>query len=172
VLDLYSNYGGFALHACSAGADEVVAVDSSALATRLIEQNCELNGLRPITTRTNDVFSELHERHAAGERFDVIIADPPPFARSKKHVSAARRKYVELFSLTLDLLHPDGVAFLASCSHHITRDTFMEMLRESLVKARQHGIILEERGAGPDHPVHPAMPETGYLHGAVVRTGG
>jgi 23S rRNA (cytosine1962-C5)-methyltransferase len=171
VLDLFSNYGGFALHARHAGAEEVVAVDSSALAVRSIQENMELNGLDGIELRTNDVFSELGERKLAGETFDVVIADPPPFARSKKHVPAARKKYVELFSLSLGLLAPDGVAFLATCSHHITRDTFMEMIRESLVKARRQGIILEERGAGPDHPVHPAMPETGYLHGGIVRIG-
>jgi 23S rRNA (cytosine1962-C5)-methyltransferase len=169
VLDLFSNYGGFALHARHAGADEVIAVDSSALAVRSIQENAELNGLDNITLRTNDVFSELHERKQNNELFDVVIADPPPFARSKKHVAAARKKYVELFSLSLGLLVPDGTAFLATCSHHITRETFMEMLRESLVKSRRHGIILEERGAAPDHPLHPAMPETGYLHGAVVR---
>jgi 23S rRNA (cytosine1962-C5)-methyltransferase len=169
VLDLFSNFGGFALHARHAGADEVIAVDSSAIAVRSIQENAELNGLGEITLRTNDVFSELHERKMNNESFDVVIADPPPFARSKKHVAAARKKYVELFSLSLGLLVPDGTAFLATCSHHITRETFMEMIRESLVKSKRHGIILEERGAAPDHPLHPAMPETGYLHGAVVR---
>jgi 23S rRNA (cytosine1962-C5)-methyltransferase len=169
VLDLFSNDGGFALHASHAGADEVIAVDSSAAAIGSIERNVELNGLRPIILRTNDVFSELHERKMAQEKFDVVIADPPPFARSKKHIAAARKKYVELFSLSLGLLAPDGIAFLATCSHHITRETFLEILRESLTRARRQGIIIEERGASPDHPVHPAMPETGYLHGAVVR---
>jgi 23S rRNA (cytosine1962-C5)-methyltransferase len=169
VLDLFSNFGGFALHARHAGATEVIAVDSSALAIRSIEGNVKLNGLEPIALRTNDVFSELHERTIAGEKFDVVIADPPPFARSKKHVAAARKKYVELFSLSLGLLAPEGIAFLATCSHHVTRDTFMEMLRESLVRSKRQGVIIEERGASPDHPVHPAMPETGYLHGAIVR---
>lgn len=169
VLDLFSNNGGFALHAAHAGADRVVAVDSSAAAVEEIEHNRVLNALGEIETRASDVFSELHEIHSSEDRFDLVIADPPPFARSKKNVAAARKKYVELFSLSIGALAPDGVAFLASCSHHITRDTFLEIIRESLYRARRNAIILEERGASPDHPVHPAMPETGYLHGVVMR---
>jgi 23S rRNA (cytosine1962-C5)-methyltransferase len=76
---------------------------------------------------------------------------------------------VELFSGSLALLAPSGTAFLATCSHHITRDTFLEILRESLSRSRRSGVILEERGASPDHPVHPSMPETGYLHGVILR---
>lgn len=172
VLDLFSNYGGFALHARHAGADHVVAVDSSAQALAEIETNRAMNDLLPIETREADVFTELHEEMARGSRYDVVIADPPPFARSKKNVAAARKKYVELFTLSLGLLSPDGTAFLATCSHHITRDTFLEIVRESLFRARRSGLILEERGASPDHPVHPTMPETGYLHGVIVRAGG
>jgi 23S rRNA (cytosine1962-C5)-methyltransferase len=169
VLDLFSNYGGFALHAAHAGAASVVAIDSSAAAVAEIAANRALNELGPIDARVEDVFSALQEIRASGELFDVVIADPPPFARSKKNVAAARKKYVELFALSLASLAPGGTAFLATCSHHITRDTFLEMLRESLFKARRGGIILEERGASPDHPIHPQMPETSYLHGAIVK---
>ncbi len=169
VLDLFSNYGGFALHARHAGAEHVTAVDSSALAIAEIETNRALNALGPIDARQADVFTELQEAKVRGDRYDVVIADPPPFARSRKNVSAARKKYVELFSLSLGLLNPDGTAFLATCSHHITRDTFLEIVRESLFRSRRSGIILEERGACADHPVHPTMPETAYLHGVIVR---
>jgi len=169
VLDLFSNYGGFALHARDAGASSVIAVDSSALAVAEIERNRVLNGIGPIETRVADVFSELVELQTAKETFDVVIADPPPFARSKKNVVAARKKYVELFAGSLGLLGTSGFAFLATCSHHITRETFLEIVRESLFRARRAGTILEERGASPDHPVHPAMPETGYLHGVIIR---
>ncbi len=169
VLDLFANYGGFALHARHAGAGEVIAVDSSSLALAALERNRELNGLGPIEARNADVFAELHDRVGRGETFDAVIADPPPFARSKKHVAAARKKYVELFSLSLAATAREGTAFLATCSHHITRDTFMEIVRESLRKGRREGVIVEERGASPDHPVHPSMPETGYLHGVILR---
>jgi 23S rRNA (cytosine1962-C5)-methyltransferase len=169
VLDLFSNYGGFALHARHAGASEVVAVDSSAAAVAEIERNRLLNGLGGIEGRVADVFADLAELGAEKRAFDVVIADPPPFARSKKNVAAARKKYVELFTGSLGLLGTSGYAFLATCSHHVTRDTFMEIVRESLFRARRSGTILEERGASPDHPVHPAMPETGYLHGVILR---
>jgi 23S rRNA (cytosine1962-C5)-methyltransferase len=169
VLDLFCNEGGFALHARDAGADEVVAVDSSAPAIRAAERNAADNGLEGIEWRVADVFDELRERAGRGERFDVVIADPPPFARSKKHVAAARKRYVELFARSLELVAPDGTAFLATCSHHIGRETFLEILRESFLRSRRSGVILEERGASADHPVHPAMVETSYLHGAILR---
>ncbi|MBS1913285.1 MAG: class I SAM-dependent rRNA methyltransferase [Bacteroidetes bacterium] len=168
VLDLFSNNGGFALHARHAGARDVIAVDSSAAAIAEIHTNSSLNNLSGIETRTADVFAELAALRSQHERFDVAIADPPPFARSKKNVAAARKKYVELFSGTLSVLAPGGTVFWATCSHHITRETFMEMIRESLARARRDGVILEERGAAPDHPVHPSMPETAYLHGAIL----
>ncbi|MEO5930155.1 MAG: class I SAM-dependent rRNA methyltransferase [Candidatus Kapaibacterium sp.] len=171
VLDLFSNNGGFALHALHAGASEVIAVESSAGAAVEIERNRELNGLGPIDVRVADVFSELQDLRLRGEKFDCVIADPPPFARSKKNVAAARKKYVELFSGSLRLLAPEGTAFLATCSHHIMRDTFLEIIRESLFRSGRSGIILEERGAAPDHPIHPMMPETGYLHAAILRAG-
>jgi 23S rRNA (cytosine1962-C5)-methyltransferase len=169
MLDLFANSGGFALHAAHAGAARVVAVDSSATAVAEIEANRQLNGLGAIEGVVNDVFADLAERRAAGQRFNVVVADPPPFARSRKNVAAARRKYVELFAGTLAVLAPGGFAFWASCSHHITRDTFLEMVRESLARARRTAVVLEERGASPDHPVHPMMPETSYLHGVILR---
>jgi 23S rRNA (cytosine1962-C5)-methyltransferase len=144
-------------------------VDSSAGAIAELAANRELNGLGAIDAQVGDVFAALQEIRSRGDVFDVVIVDPPPFARSKKNVAAARKKYVELFVLALTALAPGGTAFLATCSHHITRDTFLEMLRESLFKARREGLILEERGASPDHPVHPSMPETGYLHSVIVK---
>lgn len=171
VLDLFCNDGGFALHASHAGADEIIAVDSSATALRTVETNRKINNLGQIQTQANDVFSELYDRSTNGEKFDAVIADPPPFARSKKHIAAARKRYVELFSLALQITASNGIAFLATCSHHITRDTLLEIVRESLRRVHREALILEERGASPDHPVHPAMPETGYLHGLILRVG-
>ena len=169
VLDLFCNEGGFALHARHAGADEVIGIDSSAAALRAAARNAELNGLDGIEWREADVFDELRALTAKGTRFDVVIADPPPFARSKKHVAAARKAYVELFSRSLELLAPEGIGFFATCSHHVGRETFLEILRESFVRARRSGAILEERGASADHPVRPAMIESSYLHAAILR---
>jgi len=169
VLDLFCNSGGFALHARACGGARVVGIDSSQNALLEAERNAELNGLGDIEFRRGDVFEVLTELQTREERFDVVVADPPPFARSKKHVSSARRKYVDLFARSLGLVRSEGVAFLATCSHHITQETFAEIVRESLSRAKRRGVILEERGASPDHPVHPMMPETRYLHGVVLR---
>lgn len=169
VLDLFCNEGGFALHARHSGADEVVGVDSSAIAIRAAARNAQLNSLDGIEWREADVFDEIRERVARKEKFDAVIVDPPPFARSKKHVAAARKRYVELFAGALELTAADGFAFLATCSHHVGRETFLEILRESFIRSHRSGAILEERGASPDHPVHPAMIESSYLHGAILR---
>jgi len=172
VLDLYTNVGGFALHASHAGASEVVAVDSSGEAIAALERNRALNSLPALQTHTADVSEALIDLADSGRRFDLVIADPPPFARSRKHVPAARRKYVEIFSAALRAVAGGGVAFLASCSHHIARETFFEIVRESLWRADRIATILEERGAAPDHPIHPLMPETAYLHAAVLAVQG
>ncbi|MBC8146201.1 MAG: class I SAM-dependent rRNA methyltransferase [bacterium] len=169
VLDLFCNEGGFALHARHAGASEVIAIDSSATAIRAAEANEKLNGLDGIEWRVGDVFDELRERAARSESFDVVIVDPPPFARSKKHVAAARKRYVELFTRALEVTAHGGIVFFATCSHHVGRETFLEILRESFIRSHRTGAILEERGASADHPVHPAMVESSYLHGAILR---
>ncbi len=171
VLDLFANTGGFALHALDAGAREVIAVESSDVAAAAARRNAELNGLQKITIQVSDSFAWLRERAAGDARADMVIMDPPPFARSKKHVAAARRRYVELLTLGLGVLADEGVAFFSTCSHHLTSETFHEIVRESLGRAGRTAVILEERGAAPDHPVHPMMPETGYLHAAVLRVG-
>jgi 23S rRNA (cytosine1962-C5)-methyltransferase len=168
VLDLFASSGGFALHARHAGAETVVAVDTSEPALEVARTNARLNDLDGITFRSADAFVELREVAARGEKFDVIVLDPPPFARSKKHVSAARKRYVELLTLSLAVLAADGVLFYSSCSHHITQSTFHEIVREGLSRSGRRGVILEQRGASPDHPVHPFMPETGYLHAVIL----
>lgn len=169
VLDLFCNSGGFALHARHAGAAAVTAVDSSEAAIEQGNRNAELNGLNGIDFRAADAFAVARDAVAAGERFDLVIADPPPFARSKKHVAAARRRYVELLGLALTAAADDGVVFFSTCSYHITEATFEEIVREGLRRSSQQAVVLERRGAAPDHPVHPLMPESGYLRGVVLR---
>lgn len=168
VLDLFSNSGGFALHASQCSASEVIAVESSEEACNFIQRNTELNKLSGIEICCSDVFVELKKFKNKNERFDCIIADPPPFARSKKHEANARKKYVELFEECFTLTNPMGVVFLATCSHNITSETFFEMLREASYKANREVLILETRAASPDHLVHSQMPETAYLRAAIV----
>ena len=109
------------------------------------------------------MFAEAAALAAAGERFDIVIADPPPFARSKRDVAPALRGYRKLARLAAQLTVPGGILFLASCSHNVAADDFAEAVRRGLGDAGRGGRILRSAGAGPDHPVHPALPETAYL---------
>src|SRR5262249_3197765 len=100
---------------------------------------------------------------AGGERFDIVIADPPAFARSKREVGAALRGYRKLARLAAQLTAPGGILFLASCSHNVAAGEFAEAVRRGIADAGRSGRILRSSGAGPDHPVHPALPESAYL---------
>jgi 23S rRNA (cytosine1962-C5)-methyltransferase len=164
VLDLYCYSGGFALRAAHAGAGEVLGIDSSAPALALATAAAEANGLADVCSfRRGDVFAEAQALAAAGERFDVVIADPPAFARSKRDAPAALRGYRKLARLAAALTTPGGFAFLASCSHNVGAGEFAEAVRRGLVDAGRTGRILKSSGAAPDHPVHPDLPESAYL---------
>jgi 23S rRNA (cytosine1962-C5)-methyltransferase len=168
VLDLHTNAGGFALHAALAGAAEVVGVDSSEEAIASATANAALNGVS--ATFLKEEAEVALERYAKeGRTFDVIILDPPPLARSRAHVGAARRKLVALNGAALAILSPGGILATATCSHHIDRDAFDQALREAAGRARNPFLILERRGASPDHPVLAAMPETEYLKMVIGR---
>jgi len=164
VLDLYCYSGGFAGAAASRGADAVLGIDRSEPALALAEAAARLNGVAErCTFRRGDVFAEAASLAAAGERFDIVIADPPPFARSKRDVPAALRGYRKLARLAAQLTAPGGFLFVASCSHNVGAAEFADAVRHALADAGRFARILRSSGAGPDHPVHPALPETGYL---------
>ncbi|MGQ0675242.1 MAG: class I SAM-dependent rRNA methyltransferase [Rhodospirillales bacterium] len=164
MLDLYSHTGGFAIQAAMAGAGAVDAVDRSEPALALAERAARENGCagRCKFARA-EVFAEADRRAAAGERYDVVIADPPAFVKSKKDVQAGARGYRKLARLCARLAAPGGVMFIASCSHNIEAETFAEQVRRGLGDAGRDGRIIRSAGAGPDHPVHPHLPETAYL---------
>jgi 23S rRNA (cytosine1962-C5)-methyltransferase len=105
----------------------------------------------------------MAEAHAAGERFDIVICDPPAFAKSRKDAEAGLRAYARMARLAAALVAPGGLLFVASCSHHAPLDQFAARIAEGLIKARREGRILATTGAGPDHPVHPHLPESAYL---------
>jgi 23S rRNA (cytosine1962-C5)-methyltransferase len=109
------------------------------------------------------VFAEAASLSGSGERFDVVVADPPPFARSKRDVPAALRGYRKLARLAAQLTAPGGFLFIASCSHNIGAAEFADSVQRGLTDAGRGGRILRSSGAAPDHPVHPALPETFYL---------
>jgi 23S rRNA (cytosine1962-C5)-methyltransferase len=164
VIDLYCYSGGFAVAAAQAGAAAVTGLDRSEGALALAVAAAERNGLGGVCEfRRAEVFAEAAALGAAGERFDVVIADPPAFARSKRDVPAALRGYRKLARLAAGLAAPGGFVFLASCSHNVGAAEFAEAARRGLADAGRVGRILREAGAGPDHPVHPSLPESAYL---------
>jgi 23S rRNA (cytosine1962-C5)-methyltransferase len=164
VLDLYCYGGGFAVAAAAGGAAQVIGVDSSAQALALAEAAARENGVGTICDfRRADVFTEAAALAAKGERFDIVVADPPAFARSKRDVPAALRGYRKMARLAAQLTAPTGFLFLASCSHNVGGAEFGEAVRRGLADAGRGARILRVSGAGPDHPVHPAVPESAYL---------
>ncbi|MHB1218075.1 MAG: class I SAM-dependent rRNA methyltransferase [Alphaproteobacteria bacterium] len=164
VLDAYCYAGGFALHAAVGGAREVVALDRSADALTIAERAASLNGVAErCTFRRAEVFEEMERMVAAGERFDVTIVDPPAFAKSRKDVPMALKGYRKLARLGAALTAPGGFLFIASCSHNVDEAHFGEEVRRGIEKTGRAARILRRSGAAPDHPVHPALPESAYL---------
>jgi 23S rRNA (cytosine1962-C5)-methyltransferase len=164
VLDLYCYSGGFSIAAAGADAASVLGIDRSEPALALAEAAAGRSGVAErCDFRRAEVFAEAAALTAAGERFDIVVADPPPFARAKRDVPAALRGYRKLARLAAQLTAPGGLLFLASCSHNVGAAEFAEAVRRGLADAGRGGRILRSSGASPDHPVHPALPETAYL---------
>ena len=169
VLDLYCYSGGFAVQAAMGGADAVLALDRSEPALALAAQSAELNGVgERCRFQRADAFGELARLAAAGERFDLVIADPPAFVKSKKDLGPGLRGYRKLARLAASLVAPDGMLFIASCSHNVEPPDFAEAVRRGLEDAGRTGRILRSAGAAPDHPVHPWLPESAYLKAQVL----
>ncbi len=169
VLDAYSYTGGFAIQAALTGADEVIAVDRSQAALDLAAEAAALNGVagRCRFVRA-EVFADLAQRAREGERFDLVIVDPPAFVKTKRELPQGLKGYRKLLRLAAMVLNPGAILVAASCSHHVDTQAFAEQLRRGLHDAGREGRILYQRRASPDHPVHPFLPETAYLKFQVV----
>lgn len=170
VLDLYSYIGGWGVQAAAFGASEVMCVDSSAAALDLVEHNAALNGVaEKMTVVEGDVMAALRELKEAGEKFDVVIADPPAFIKKRKDTRNGENAYRRLNEQAMRLLNRDGALVSASCSMHLAENN----LRDILLAASRHldrNLLITERGfQGPDHPVHPAIPETSYIKALFCR---
>ncbi|MGE0725257.1 MAG: class I SAM-dependent rRNA methyltransferase [Alphaproteobacteria bacterium] len=164
VLDLYSYAGGFAVMAALGGAREVLAVDRSEPALALGVAAASENGVAGrCTFHRGEVFGELQRRMDGGERWDVVVADPPAFVKSKKDLGAGVRGYRKLVRLAAGVTAPGGYLFVASCSHNVDVPTFADLVARGLADAGRSGRILRSSGAAPDHPVHPLLPESAYL---------
>jgi 23S rRNA (cytosine1962-C5)-methyltransferase len=166
VLDVFCHTGGFGLRCAAAGASRVVLLDRSAHALDLAVRTAAENGLAARTeTRRAEALEELERMGsgAGGERFDVVVADPPAFAKSRRDQPAALKGYAKLARLAAALVAPGGFLFLASCSHHVSAGDFADASTWGVGRARREGRILFQGAAGPDHPVHPMLPESAYL---------
>ncbi len=162
VLDAYSYTGGFGILAAKAGAKEVVCLDSSAPALAIAEESARANSVT-IKAVKADVFEELERLKAAGERFDIVLTDPPPFVKSKKDLEPGAKAYRKLARLAADVTAPGGVMMTASCSHNIPPERFAQECAQGLLRAGRAAAMIRQSGAGPDHPVHPLLPESAYL---------
>jgi len=170
VLDGYAYIGGFGISCARAGAREVTILDRSALALDLATHSARRNGVDGVCRYTKaEVYPELERLAAAGERFDIVIVDPPAFVKSKKDLQAGVRGYRKLARLAAALVIPRGLLFIASCSHNVDRPTFNEQVARGIEDADRPARILFEGGAGLDHPVHPALPETAYLKASMLQ---
>ena len=170
VLDCFCNDGGFALNAAAGGASNIEGVDSSDSAITRARTNVGNNGFESrCTFRVDDVFETLRNAVDQHRSFDTIVLDPPSFTKSRKTVNTAKRGYAEINTMAMKILPQGGVLATASCSHHITEETFLDILKESATSAGRQLQLLEWHGAAPDHPVLPIMPETLYLKFGVFR---
>lgn len=168
VLDCFSNVGGFALNAAKGGAKSVLALDISQLAVDSIQNNAKLNGLK-IDTECVDVFERLRSLRAEGRKFDLICLDPPAFIKSKDTVKSGYSGYKDINICALKLLKKNGILFTCSCSHHLTIDLFMSMLRESAIDSGSDVSLLEFFIQSPDHASNILEEEALYLKAAVLR---
>jgi 23S rRNA (cytosine1962-C5)-methyltransferase len=165
VLDVFCHTGGFGLRCAAAGAARVMLLDSSAPALARAAETAAANGLSArVEARRAEALEALERMGATGEeRFGIVVADPPAFAKSRKDHPAALRGYAKLARLAAALVAPGGFLFLASCSHHVSAGEFADAAVHGIGRARREARILFQGGAGPDHPVHPMLPESAYL---------
>jgi 23S rRNA (cytosine1962-C5)-methyltransferase len=168
VLDCFCNEGGFGLYAARFGAKCVSGFDSSDFAIEKAKVNATLNNLHSVTSKRGDAFEIIAEEVNQKKQYDIVILDPPSFAKNKKTVAAAAKGYKELNCGAIKLLHEGGTLVTASCSHHISEETFLNILNDSAVKTGRKARLLLLSGAAPDHPTLPAMPETRYLKFALL----
>lgn len=170
VLDVFSYIGGWGVQAAVFGASEVLCVDASAQALDYVQRNAELNQVADkLQCLEGDAFSALAELKNQGERFDLVITDPPAFIKRKKDFRNGLEGYRRINELALRLLNKEGYLVSASCSMHLDEASHRDLLRSSSRHLDRHLVILEQGHQGADHPVHPAIPETQYLKALFTR---
>jgi len=167
-LDVFSYQGGFGLQLARGGAAEVTLVDQSERALAAAQADAGRNGLE-VRCRTANAFDFLRDQHAAGERYDLVVLDPPAFAKNRQAVEGATRGYKEINLRAMKLLAPGGVLITASCSFHMLEERFEALLAEAARDVGRGVQLLERRGAARDHPERLGFPEGRYLKCFVLR---
>jgi len=168
ALDCFSYHGSFALH-LARNADRVIALDSSAHALERAKQNAALNGFDNIDFVETNAFDYLRERERDGTAYDTIVLDPPAFAKTRSSLPAALRGYKDINLRAMRLLSPGGILYTASCSFHLGKALFMEMLEAAAADSGRRIMLREMRGQSIDHPEILTIPETGYIKGALLQ---
>ncbi len=170
VLDVFSYIGGWGIEALTAGASDVMCIDASSSAIDRIHHNAELNKVADkVATAEGDAFEALKSLRQDREHFDVVIIDPPAFIKRKKDFKEGLNAYRRINQMAMQVLNKGGYLISASCSYHLGHG----QLRDTILKSSRHvdrsAQIIEQGHQGPDHPVHPAIPETDYLKAFFVR---
>ncbi|MBU0755860.1 MAG: class I SAM-dependent rRNA methyltransferase [Planctomycetes bacterium] len=169
VLDACCYDGWFALHLARSGATHVLALDSSAAALKRLERNAEMNDLANITSKKANCFDALKTMAEAGELFDLIVLDPPPFARRRTDIGNALKAYKQLNARAMACLNPGGLLFTCCCSHGVSQDRFATCVTTAAQQAKRRLILLEQRLQPADHPILFNEPESLYLKGLLFR---
>ncbi|HWK75418.1 MAG TPA: class I SAM-dependent rRNA methyltransferase [Povalibacter sp.] len=162
VLDVFSYLGAWGLGALRAGATEVTCVDSSAAALETLQATARANALKPATIR-GDAFDVMESLHAERRRFDVVVIDPPAFIKRRKDMPKGEAAYKRLNQLAMQLLERDGILVSCSCSYHLEPQSLVAAIQRAARHVGRFVQIVEVGGQAPDHPIHPAIPETRYL---------
>ncbi len=162
ALDCFTSTGGFAMH-LAGRCESVEAVDSSEVALRVARMNCDANGIGNVELREADVFEVLAGHASAHRRFDIVVLDPPAFAKSRQSLEAAIRGYREINRRALELLGSGGILVTCSCSHHLSEAELLEIVATASLDTGRKLRVLERRMQAQDHPVLLTVPETLYL---------
>ena len=170
VLDVYSYIGGWGIQAAAFGASRVCCLDSSAQALEGVMNNAGLNKVQDrVTVRRGSAAETMADMHGEGQQFDVLVLDPPAFIQRKKDLKKGFAAYRRINELGLRLLAPGGLLVAGSCSMHLSRADLMSAMQQAAVRADCQLRIVEQGAQGPDHPIHPAIPETEYLKSIFAR---